>query len=110
MTVRKIQSGRVVTLTAEQFIGEKGTIFYNEDTGNLRMSDGLTVGGVPIVGLAGSPGPKGDTGTQINRLIDIPDVNSADLQAGSILVYDGASQWVTTLTIPAQSNIDAGEF
>ena len=110
MTVRKIQSGRVVTLTAEQFIGEKGTIFYNEESGNLRISDGQTVGGLAIEGLSGTQGPKGDTGTQVNRLIDIPDINSVDLQAGSILVYDGTSQWVSTLNIPAQSNIDAGEF
>jgi hypothetical protein len=48
MTVQKIKSGRVVRATADEFIGESGTIFYNESLGDLRLSNGVTPGGVPL--------------------------------------------------------------
>ena len=48
MSIRKIRAGRVPGVSASQYIGERGTIFWNELTGNLRLSDGVTVGGNPI--------------------------------------------------------------
>jgi hypothetical protein len=50
MTIQKIKSGRVITVNADQFIGEKGTVFFNETGGNLRLSDGITPGGIPVSG------------------------------------------------------------
>jgi hypothetical protein len=53
-------------------------------------------------------GVKGDTGTQINKLIDI---HSTGLTNGSLLVYNGTSlNWNTETDLPFSSNIDAGEF
>lgn len=49
MTIQKIKSGRVPAVDADQFIGEKGTIFYNESLGDLRISDGFTPGGQRII-------------------------------------------------------------
>ena len=48
MTIQKIKSGRVPGISASQFVGEKGQIFYNETLGDLRLSDGHTLGGTPI--------------------------------------------------------------
>jgi hypothetical protein len=48
MSIRKLRAGRVPTVTAEQYIGERGTIFWNEATGSLRLSDGHTLGGISI--------------------------------------------------------------
>jgi hypothetical protein len=48
MSIRKIRAGRIPTVTAQQYVGENGTIFWNEATGALRLSDGHTVGGNPI--------------------------------------------------------------
>ena len=48
MSIRKLRAGRVPSVTAEQFVGEKGTIFWNEITGTLRLSNGTTAGGVPL--------------------------------------------------------------
>jgi hypothetical protein len=69
MSVLKIQAGRVVQTTLDTYIGIKGTIFYNEDTGELRLSDGVTPGGIPLTvgggggtGRTGATGPKGATG------------------------------------------------
>lgn len=125
MTIRKVQAGRVITVTSTEFIGELGTIFYEEAVGDLRLSDGVTPGGTLIggpsgpqgpigytgsQGVQGIQGPKGDTGTQINKVIDIPDVNSTTLPNGALLVYNqGATRWDTRNTL-TQQDIDAGEF
>ena len=152
MTIQKIKSGRVITVDAEEFVGDKGVIFYNESIGDLRLGDGVTpggqllslggtstyvlptattstLGGIKVgenlnidedgvlsatgegtVGPPGPAGPKGDTGTQINKVIDIPDVNSAILANGSLLVYNqGANRWDTQIGLTSQ-DIDAGEF
>lgn len=45
----KIKASRVNTLAFSQFIGESGHLFFNTSTGELRISDGATVGGNPIV-------------------------------------------------------------
>ncbi len=80
MTIRKIEAGRVITKDLDTFVGQPGTIFYDELTGELRLSDGKTEGGIPIggsgggargytgsrgyVGSKGAPGYTGSTGTQ----------------------------------------------
>lgn len=57
MTIQKIRSGRVTSINADEYIGEKGTIFYNETIGDLRLSDGITPGGVGLsVGSGGGSG------------------------------------------------------
>jgi hypothetical protein len=55
MTVQKIRSGRIGTIDADQYLGERGTIFYNEALGDLRLSDGETFGGIPLT-LGGGGG------------------------------------------------------
>lgn len=45
MAVRKIKAGRVSTVTIDQFVGEQGTIFYDDETGEMRLSNGVTAGG-----------------------------------------------------------------
>lgn len=65
MSIRKLRSGRVPTVTAEQYVGIAGTIFWNEIDGELRLSNGSTPGGLPIpvtlatANTAGSVKPAG---------------------------------------------------
>jgi hypothetical protein len=54
MTVQKIKSGRINTVNADEYVASEGTIFYNEHLGDLRLGDGLTPGGIPIVTGSGS--------------------------------------------------------
>lgn len=54
MTIQKIKSGRVTSLDADQFIGDLGQIFYNEAIGDLRLSDGVSPGGTPLLLSGGS--------------------------------------------------------
>ena len=50
MPIQKIQSGRVITVIADNFVGNAGQLFYDESTGDIRLSDGITVGGKRILG------------------------------------------------------------
>jgi hypothetical protein len=77
MPIQKIKSGRVITVPVDLFIGEKGILFYDEETGELRLSDGVTPGGIPVSsgsgggtglrGPTGPTGPQGDQGATGNR-------------------------------------------
>ena len=62
MAILKIQAGRVVQTTLNTFIGTPGTIFYDEVTGEMRLSNGTTPGGIPFgfSGSGGGTGPGGD--------------------------------------------------
>lgn len=52
MSMRKVWATRVANSTAETYVGKQGTIFFNELTGALRISDGVTVGGQPLTLVA----------------------------------------------------------
>jgi hypothetical protein len=64
MAIYKIKAGQVITVNADEFVGNAGTIFY-DDTGVLRLSDGVTPGGVPISTQGGGGGGgNGYTGSR----------------------------------------------
>lgn len=44
---KKIKAG-LSKIDYTSFVGETGTLFYNEENGTLRLSDGLTPGGKPV--------------------------------------------------------------
>ena len=60
MTIQKIKSGRITTIVADQYVGEIGTIFYNQEIGDLRLSDGVSLGGIPLVLGGGGSGGGGN--------------------------------------------------
>ena len=72
MAIRKIQAGRITTVTTPNFIGEKGAIFYDETLADLRISDGHTPGG-RLINIAGG----------------LTDVLITDPQSGQTLQYNG---------------------
>ncbi len=47
MAFRKIEAG-LVHADVENFIGRQGTIFYDNDQGDFRISDGVTPGGIAL--------------------------------------------------------------
>jgi hypothetical protein len=47
MTTQRIFTSRTKT-AFNTFVGNKGLLFYNENTGELRISDGRTPGGTPV--------------------------------------------------------------
>jgi hypothetical protein len=87
MTIKKIVAGRINTVTADEYIGESGTIFYNESLGDLRLSDGETLGGIPLNVGDGTPGSgtDGTNGTNGTNGTDGADgANGADGIQGNI--------------------------
>lgn len=46
--IRKLRAGRIADENPSTWVGQLGTIFYDEATGALRISDGVTPGGVNL--------------------------------------------------------------
>ena len=137
MTVQKIRSGRITTVVADEYVGDRGIIFYNEELGDLRLGDGVTKGGINLAvgsgsgtgipgptgpqGPAGPTGPTGPTGPQgtpgtpgtpgnFTNLEQIANVNAVGLVDQAVLVYKSiSSTWDATTELPPQ-NLDGGQF
>ena len=57
MPIRKIKAGLVLTKDVDEFVGEPGYLFYDESPNGdktLRISDGVTPGGVTFLNALGS--------------------------------------------------------
>ena len=48
MAIGKIKASRVNNVDAPTYVGEAGILFYNFANGVIRLSDGITSGGVPV--------------------------------------------------------------
>lgn len=95
MTVQKIQSGRVITQTAEEFVGSFGTLFYNEGLGDLRLGDGVTPGG-RLLNLGGTGNSYPSFGTiRIADQLDLTAVGNDTLE-----FVAGNGMRITTSTTP----------
>jgi len=46
--VQQLFTSRINSANASSYVGDQGRMFYNESTGELRLSDGSTPGGTPI--------------------------------------------------------------
>jgi hypothetical protein len=87
--------------TATTYVGRKGELFYDNDSAELRYSDGVTIGGIPIVAQGG--GGSGVTiaiGGYVNTAADLVDPwtgNSGDTilarDTGNLYIWDG-NNWV----------------
>jgi len=104
MPVQKIKSGRIITVQAETYVGERGTIFYDEFTPELRLSDGTTPGGI----LFTSGG--GGTGTYV--LVTATNTRLGGIKVGSGLSIagDGTLSAIATSTyvLPTASTSTLG--
>jgi hypothetical protein len=128
MPVQKIKSGRIITVQASTYVGDKGIIFYDEDTPELRLSDGITPGGILFTG-------GGSTGTYILQtatsirlggvkiganiqvasdgtisVASIPttltDLGITDGTSGQVLTTDGSGNFsFTTATLSSLDNV-----
>lgn len=58
-SIRKIKAG-LVKIDIEQYIGETGNIFFDIENGSLRLSDGITPGGIELATSGGGPGTDTD--------------------------------------------------
>lgn len=92
MTIQKIRASRVNTVTADDFVGEVGMLFYNEDLGDLRVSDGVNPGGIPLA-LGGS----GDGGSYTLPTASATTKGGVKVDGATITV---ANQVISIGTVP----------
>ena len=108
MTVQKIKSGRVIRTTADEFVGEQGTIFYNEALGDLRLSNGVTLGGVPLI-IGGGTGTNYVLTTATTSTlggIKVGDNLSIDVD-GKLNALPSVSDSFKTIKVGGQSDLVA---
>lgn len=102
MPVQKIKSGRVLNPGVNDFIGDRGIIFYDEAVGDLRLSDGSTPGGIPLA--------LGGSGTYV--LVTATSVRLGGIKVGSGLSItgDGTLSAIATSTyvLPTASTTTLG--
>ena len=55
MPLFKIRSSYKPTAEVNEFVGEKGNLFYSEEDRTIRVSDGLTPGGIVVAGAFDRP-------------------------------------------------------
>lgn len=105
----KIKASRVNNLDAATYVGPAGQIWYDVDTGILRLGDNVTPGGTVIGGGGGNGTPGGPNASiQFNRNgVFSGDANltyaNGNLVANSITftnnLYVGNTLFTRTLTI-----------
>lgn len=92
--IGKIKASRVNNVpNVESYIGEKGILFYNYANGVIRMSDGITPGGIPVPYTVASATTVGGikAGPGANISVDgtlTIDTGGLPLSIGNLDIYD----------------------
>jgi hypothetical protein len=113
--LRKIKAG-LVKYEITEFVGEVGNIFFNVETGELRLSDGVTPGGLPIYAGGGGGGVNGGifitsivpvnpasnvqvVSTSSNGIVVDSILTTADLVTVTVLAVTGHTNYIPNVTI-----------
>lgn len=105
MAFRKIEAG-LVHAPVDEFIGKTGTIFYDNDLGDFRISDGVTPGGIALSFGGGGGGnytlPTASTTTKGGVKIDGTTISISNqvISVGTVPY----SKLSGTPTIPSNTN------
>jgi hypothetical protein len=102
MPVQKIKSGRIITVEADTYVGDRGTIFYDEFTPQLRLSDGSTPGGLLFSGSGGS--------TYVLVTATTTRLGGIKIGSGLVISGDGTLNAISTSTyvLPAATTATLG--
>jgi len=84
--IRKIKAGRIGSLevSANTYVGETGTIFYDEVLGDLRISDGHTPGGILINTGTGGSGVGVASAEVVNGNLIVTLTDNSTIDAGYV--------------------------
>lgn len=99
---QKIKSSRVNNASANVYVGNAGTMFFNSDTGALRLSDGVTPGGAPVtVAIAGNItfGNISVTDTTISTINPNADLNLQSNGTGDVNLVGNVKAFTTNANI-----------
>lgn len=107
MSIRKLRAGRVATVTASEYIGEYGSIFWDEGLGTLKISDGITPGGNRIVLNAEDInlafGDFEADGNKLSTILPNEDLNLISNGTGSINIVGKLNIHTTSPGLSGQS-------
>ena len=111
MAIQKLFTSRANNTDGNTYIGERGHLFYNESIGLLRLSDGATPGGLPIV-VASTSANLGDlyvVGPTISTVNPNEDLELESNGTGNVIVIGNFKVQNTAETLTAL-NIDQQGF
>lgn len=91
--MHKVWTSHKPTARVTHFVGQRGDIFFNVDARQLRLSDGVTPGGLPLAVEA--------THT-VTSLDQLTDVLVTDPSPGQVLMYDQSSEQFVNTSINLQ--------
>lgn len=94
---------RLGSTRAEEFIGNEGDLFYDPNTATLRVSDGVTPGGVVVGELTPELIENAGFIKEVEHLDDIGNVSTAGATANQLLRYNGTN-WVAE-TVPPIADV-----
>ena len=115
MAIQKLFTSRANGTQGSTYVGERGHLFYDESTGLLRLSDGATPGGLPVL-IASTTANLGDlyvTGPTISTVNPNEDLNldsngTGNVNiVGSLRILTSAGFYATTPVLSAnqQGNV-----
>ena len=116
MPIRKIKAGLVLTKDVDTFVGEPGYLFYDESSSGdktLRISDGVTPGGISFLTSSGGGDSSGISQATLLVADDTSTTSSFNLAStGETLTIAGGTNITTamsgdTLTITAPSTVSS---
>jgi hypothetical protein len=119
MAIQKIRASRVNDITADEFLGTLGLIWFNSDVGDLRIYDGNVGGRLLSTGGGGNPiqiDYNGNLVTTQATLIDFVGNGVIVSGAGGVITVDipggggTANISVSNQSIPVTSNVASFNF
>ena len=110
MAIRKFRTGQM-SYNALTYVGTAGTLFYDEDNGALRISDGVTPGGslisYPVASSSQIGGIKLGPGVTINSEGQIViDSSNLDFNFGDFEAITGFYSDSTAYALLSSTNVD----
>ena len=124
MTIQKFFTSRVKQTTGTTYVGEKGRMFYDETTKSIRVSDGVTAGGQPILftTLSANIGNLYVTGGNISAINTNDDISLITNGTGNIKIIgelfvtqtngtpliDSLTNGTINFYVPVQNAVDSG--
>ena len=89
MPIRKIKAGLVLTKDVDTFVGEPGYLFYDESSSGdktLRISDGITPGGIAF--LSPASGSSSSADSTVTNLLYSSDSTAVQIQDNFVPTED----------------------
>jgi hypothetical protein len=86
MAIEKVWSSYGPTANLATYVGDTGEMFYDRATGNVRISDGVTPGGIPIVADGGDYGNSNVVTLLANNFGSNTIVTTGNISSGNIIL------------------------